>query len=122
MLGGTHLPAALMRLVGEDYNMDSEDDLTVPAAQMGVPILDHMPQKLSQQKTRILRCLMQGESNKIIARRFDITEATVKVHIKAILRKISVRNRTQAAIWAQSHLTNTVHGPIANGSRLGSSL
>jgi two-component system, NarL family, nitrate/nitrite response regulator NarL len=92
----------------------------VPAAQTGVPILDHMPQKLSQQETRVLRCLVQGESNKIIAREFDIAEATVKVHIKAILRKISVRNRTQAAIWAQSHLTNTV--PIANGSRLGSGL
>ena len=113
MLGVTILPAALMRLVGEDHEMDSEDDLAVPATQTGVPTLDHMPQKLSQQETRILRCLMQGESNKIIARRFDITDATVKVHIKAILRKISVRNRTQAAIWAQSHLTNTVHGPIA---------
>ena len=113
MLGVTILPAALMHLVGEDYKMDSEDDLAVPAAQTGVPTLDHMPQKLSPQETRILRCLMQGESNKIIARRFDITDATVKVHIKAILRKISVRNRTQAAIWAQSHLTNTVHGPIA---------
>jgi two-component system nitrate/nitrite response regulator NarL len=104
MLGVTILPAAPMRLVGEDYKMDSEDDLAVPAAQSAVPTLDHMPQKLSQQETRILRCLMQGEPNKIIARRFDITEATVKVHIKAILRKISVRNRTQAAVWAQSHL------------------
>ena len=114
MLGVTILPAALMRLVGEDYKMDSEDDLAVPAAQTGVPTLDHMPQKLSQQETRILRCLMQGESNKTIARRFDITEATVKVHIKAILRKICVRNRTQAAVWAHNHLTKTVHGPIAD--------
>ena len=106
MLGVDILPAVPMRLVGEDYKMNSEDDLAVPAAQTGVPTLDHMPQKLSPQETeRILRCLMQGKSNKIIARRFDITDATVKVHIKAILRKISVRNRTQAAIWAQSHLT-----------------
>jgi two-component system nitrate/nitrite response regulator NarL len=57
---------------------------------------------------------MQGEPNKIIARQFDITEATVKVHIKAILRKISVRNRTQAAVWAQSHLTNTVRQPLGS--------
>ena len=107
MLGVNILPAALMRLVGEDH------DPAVPAAQTEGPTPDHMPRKLSQQETRILRCLMQGEPNKIIARQFEITEATVKVHIKAILRKISVRNRTQAAIWAQSHLTNTVHGPIA---------
>jgi two-component system nitrate/nitrite response regulator NarL len=116
MLGANLLPAALMRLVAEEHEMNSEDDPAVPAAQTEVPTLDHMPRKLSQQETRILRCLMQGESSKIIARQFDITEATVKVHIKAILRKISVRNRTQAAVWAHSHLTNTVHGPIANGS------
>ena len=66
---------------------------------------------LSGHKTSIL---MQGEPNKIIARQFDITEATVKVHIKAILRKICVRNRTQAAVWAHNHLTKTVHGPIAD--------
>src|SRR3546814_15192667 len=37
-----------------------------------------------------------------MARRLNITEATVKVHIKAILRKVRVMNRTQAAIWALS--------------------
>ena len=119
MLGVTILPAALMRLVGEDHEMDSEDDPAVPAAQTEVLTLDHMPRKLSQQETRIFRCLMQGEPNKIIARQFDITEATVKVHIKAILRKICVRNRTQAAVWAQSHphlLICAVQDPLANGS------
>jgi two-component system, NarL family, nitrate/nitrite response regulator NarL len=104
MLGGTILPATLMRLVGEDHEMDSEDDPAVPAAQTEVPTFDHMPRTLSQREMGILRRLMEGEPNKIIARQFDITEATVKVHIKAILRKINVRNRTQAAVWAQSHL------------------
>jgi two-component system nitrate/nitrite response regulator NarL len=33
-----------------------------------------------------------------------VAEATVKVHIKAILRKVKVANRTQAAMWAQQHL------------------
>jgi two-component system nitrate/nitrite response regulator NarL len=36
----------------------------------------------------------------MIACQLKITEATVKVHVKAVLRKIRVRNRTQAAIWA----------------------
>jgi two-component system nitrate/nitrite response regulator NarL len=36
----------------------------------------------------------------MIARMHSVTEATVKVHMKAILRKIRVANRTQAAIWA----------------------
>jgi two-component system nitrate/nitrite response regulator NarL len=55
---------------------------------------------LSLQERRILRCVVEGASNKAIARKFDIAEATVKVHLKAILRKIRLNNRTQAAVWA----------------------
>jgi DNA-binding NarL/FixJ family response regulator len=55
--------------------------------------------QLSAREKSILRCLVEGESNKCIARKMDIAEATVKVHVKAILRKIGVQNRTQAAIW-----------------------
>lgn len=55
---------------------------------------------LSAREIEILRCLMEGDCNKIIARRLDISEATVKVHVKAVLRKLHVSNRTQAAIWA----------------------
>jgi two-component system nitrate/nitrite response regulator NarL len=44
--------------------------------------------------------LAAGASNKVIAYDLAITEATVKVHVKSILRKIPARNRTQAAIWA----------------------
>ena len=47
-----------------------------------------------------LRYLLLGHPNKVIARRLEISEATVKVYVKAILRKLRVRNRTQAAIWA----------------------
>ena len=55
---------------------------------------------LSERETQILQCLIEGYANKLIARRLDIAEATVKVHIKGLLRKINVSNRTQAAIWA----------------------
>lgn len=55
---------------------------------------------LSNRETQILQCLVEGCANKLIARRLDIAEATVKVHIKSLLRKINVSNRTQAAIWA----------------------
>jgi two-component system, NarL family, nitrate/nitrite response regulator NarL len=119
MLGVTILPAALMRLVGGENDLDSEGDPAVPVARTHISTLDHTPQTLSDRETGILRCVMQGESNKVIARRFDITEATVKVHIKAILRKICVRNRTQAAVWGHNHLlnlANTVHGPAAIGN------
>ncbi len=55
---------------------------------------------LSEREREIMRCLVHGESNKLIARQLGITEATVKVHLKAVLRKLNVSNRTQAAIWA----------------------
>ena len=58
---------------------------------------------LSEREIETLRCLIMGYPNKVIAYRLDISEATVKVHVKAILRKLSVQNRTQAAIWAVSH-------------------
>ena len=56
--------------------------------------------QFSPRELYILRCLIDGSSNKAIAREYDIAEGTVKVHVKAILRKIKVKNRTQAAIWA----------------------
>jgi two-component system nitrate/nitrite response regulator NarL len=55
---------------------------------------------LSEREIETLRCLIMGYPNKVIAHRLDISEATVKVHVKAILRKLMVQNRTQAAIWA----------------------
>ena len=59
---------------------------------------------LSRRELVILRTLTEGASNKIIARKLVITELTVKVHMKAILRKLRLQNRTQAAIWARTHL------------------
>jgi len=59
--------------------------------------------QLSPREMAILRCLIEGYSNKSIARKIDIAEATVKVHVKAILRKIRVQNRTQAAIWGMNN-------------------
>jgi two-component system nitrate/nitrite response regulator NarL len=59
--------------------------------------------ELSTREKSILRRLIEGDSNKCIARKIDIAEATVKVHVKAILRKIRVQNRTQAAIWGMNN-------------------
>jgi two-component system, NarL family, nitrate/nitrite response regulator NarL len=55
---------------------------------------------LSEREIDILESIMAGMANKVIARQFGICEATVKVHVKAILRKLGVENRTQAATWA----------------------
>ncbi len=55
---------------------------------------------LSGREGEILGKLLLGHSNKMIARELAISEATVKVHLKVLLRKLKARNRTQAAIWA----------------------
>ena len=55
---------------------------------------------LSEREGQVLQCLIQGDSNKMIGNRLNITEATIKVHMKSLLRKINATNRTQAAIWA----------------------
>lgn len=60
-------------------------------------------ERLSGREIDIVQCLLRGESNKLIANRLAITEATIKVHVKSVLRKIKVSNRTQAAIWAHNH-------------------
>lgn len=76
--------------------------------------LKHSPlgQTLSRRETEILHGLIEGQSNKSIARRLDVAEGTVKVHLKSLLRKIKARNRTQAAIWG---LNNGVSGYGASG-------
>lgn len=67
-------------------------------------------QSLSEREQQILQCLVAGNSNKVIANRLQITEATVKVHLKSILRKINASNRTQAAIWAYNHGMGAMDG------------
>ncbi len=64
--------------------------------------------KLTPREVEIAECLLEGESNKLIARRLGITESTVKIHMQSLLRKINVQNRTQAAIWAmESRITGS---------------
>ncbi|MBV1795648.1 response regulator transcription factor [Siccirubricoccus sp. G192] len=58
---------------------------------------------LSPREVEVLRSLSAGHSNKIIARQIGISEATVKVHMKGILRKLRATNRTEAAVWARNH-------------------
>jgi two-component system, NarL family, nitrate/nitrite response regulator NarL len=54
---------------------------------------------LSNREQEILGMLVRGFSNKRIARELNISEATVKVHVKALLRKTRASNRTQVAVW-----------------------
>ncbi|MGF9761377.1 response regulator transcription factor [Microvirga sp. 0TCS3.31] len=103
LLGEAIFPSAIIDLLRDQ---DARVEQNKQVASSDGPQETSPPAKgLSVRETVILRCLMDGDSNKLIARKFDITEATVKVHVKAILRKIQAKNRTQAAIWAASHLS-----------------
>lgn len=75
---------------------------------------------LSEREIQILQCLLNGYPNKVIAHHLDITESTVKVHLKGILRKIRATNRTQAAIWALNRGLGAA-APPASTSRSGTS-
>ncbi len=57
---------------------------------------------LTPTQIRVLRGVHSGLLNKQIAFDLGIAEATVKVHMTALMRKLNVRNRTQAAIVAQT--------------------
>lgn len=120
MLGQTVLPAETSMFI-QDIRQGSKNE---PTAE---PIADELPKVedkvesgdqekviLSNRENCILRRLIEGESNKAIAREINIAEATVKVHVKAILRKIRVRNRTQAAVWAMNH--GMLTPPSGNGA------
>lgn len=135
MLGETIFPPAFLSFI-LDPNTHLADAVTSDHAddRNGEPILlateDASAPLLSPREKSILLCIIEGDSNKCIARKMDIAEATVKVHVKAILRKIRVQNRTQAAIWginngSQTHPENgncalpipTIGPPLVNHTK-----
>jgi two-component system nitrate/nitrite response regulator NarL len=92
MIGETVFPSNLAAFLARDRALPVSGDEELEA-----------DVNLSNRERQILDQLVSGSSNKIIANRLSITEATVKVHIKNLLKKIKVKNRTQAAMWAVSH-------------------
>ena len=102
-LGEKMLPAELaMSLLNDQRQPKPAVPLVTPA------------RSLSARETQILRFLLSGYSNKAIARQLNIAEATVKVHLKGVLRKVNAANRTQAAIWALSHGLSEAPQIVAN--------
>ncbi len=59
-------------------------------------------EQLSTREREVLGCIARGESNKLIARELDIAETTVKIHVQHILRKLNLKSRVQAAVYASS--------------------
>lgn len=114
MLGEVVFPssALLKAILSSDEEASDHRESAPIAASLSqadrlIDAKDSVIRTLSSREAEILQCLMDGAPNKVIARKLDVAEATVKVHIKAILRKIRVANRTQAAMWAVNHLSGS---------------
>jgi two-component system nitrate/nitrite response regulator NarL len=58
---------------------------------------------LTQRELQNLKLIANGKSNKEIANKLGITEATVKVHVKNLLKKLGLKSRVEAALWAVEH-------------------
>lgn len=92
--------------LGEKVMPSDLADLLPPQSARRAEPVSERPQScanLSDREQDVLSGLKEGHPNKIIARQLDVSEATVKVHVKSILRKLNLANRTQAAIWATSN-------------------
>ena len=83
---GERLNGLLARAIREEATANQRDSAT-----------------LTKREQEILGGLAQGLPNKLIARSLDITEATVKVHVKNLLKKLGFRSRVEAAVWAVGH-------------------
>jgi|SRR5690554_3517896 len=56
-------------------------------------------ENLTGRELEILKLIAKGLSNKLIARELDISDGTVKVHVKHLLKKLGLRSRVEAAVW-----------------------
>jgi two-component system, NarL family, nitrate/nitrite response regulator NarL len=126
VLGGVVIPRGSMSIREEEppFPYDAADLIhnAAPGVPVPVPMPISMqepwqcgePARLSNREQAILKELTQGASNKHIARSLGIAEATIKVHVKSLLRKLRVSNRTQAAIWATSHFPTNAPTEISD--------
>jgi two-component system nitrate/nitrite response regulator NarL len=91
MQGEKVLPSTLVGALANDHG------------EAGNGALVQAQRNLTEREKQILTCLLNGYSNKHIARALGISEGTVKVHLKSLMKKIAAANRTQAALWARNH-------------------
>lgn len=97
----TFLGQRVLVLPADGKNVDVKPLL--PSESSAPAVNENDRNQLSPRECQIAMHLAHGNSNKMIARLCKISEATVKAHLKAILRKTRLKNRTQAAVWAVQH-------------------
>jgi DNA-binding CsgD family transcriptional regulator len=80
----------------DHFGTSSEYLIEMPGSHSEIKAASHQP--LTDRQRAVLLCLCQGDPNKVIGRKLGMTETTVKVHVREIMRKLGVVNRTQVAI------------------------
>lgn len=80
----------------------------------------NMLARLTSRERDILKQIAKGLSNKLIARELNISDGTVKVHVKHILKKLELRSRVEAAVWMVNQ--NSANQSMANQSLANQSL
>lgn len=85
---------------GETVFTDSLMNLLLGAMREGTPPPPPNEECLTTRERQILRLIAEGKSNKHIARELNISDGTVKVHVKNLLRKLNLQSRLEAAVWA----------------------
>jgi len=98
MNGERYIPVNLYEMV---YRRRAEPAQSQAQAQESEPAAG--PSGLTARQYSVLREVVAGRSNKEIARALDIQEITVKVHLQGVFKRLNVKNRTQAAIYATEH-------------------
>jgi two-component system nitrate/nitrite response regulator NarL len=75
-------------------------NLLLGAMRDGPPAAPTDAECLTTREKQILQLIAAGKSNKHIARELNISDSTVKVHVKNLLRKLNLQSRLEAAVWA----------------------
>ncbi|MBD1847683.1 response regulator transcription factor [Cyanobacteria bacterium FACHB-63] len=70
---------------------------------LGSTVLRVEQPNFSEREQEVLSLIVEGKSNREIAQTLHLTEGTVKNHVTRILNQLALRDRTQAALWAQRH-------------------
>jgi DNA-binding NarL/FixJ family response regulator len=100
------IPALRLALAGGVYLPPAVLDTRAGSARPASPqpkAEEAAPAGLTQRQTAVLRCVIQGKPNKVIARELDISEGTVKAHLSAVLQALGAHNRTEA-VYAAARL------------------
>ncbi len=103
LLGSDTNFAAVHGLLGSDTKFTEPSARPAGTAQSAAVKLGSDPKNLALLSTRereVLALIARGDSNKVIARKLDIAETTVKIHVQHILRKLQLTSRVQAAVYA----------------------